>query len=296
MLAGEITRLEWFAGVKKVTNVAAETQLHLSSPSGLRLAAQLTNHLSAYNVIDDVVPFFGDHRLAYTEAFFQLQNSVCLAYHGFYSQSFSTLRSVCELSLLQASLPEGDVMSDEKLSLLRSMLPPDCAFPDANEVNWVLPSGFGASQSPEQVARSLEEWAVDGCQTPRWRWMRDRLLDSDAARRFDSETKLSARLEKSLSDLDPYVHARGRLRSATGLSSGNMLRFSRASLSLFGARMMCATQVSIAVLLVAFLPTATSHPDAAAGFIEYRDLLRALSVLPSKDAELFRAIYNDRDG
>ena len=55
------------------------------------------------------------------------------------------------------------------------------------------------------------------------------------------------------------------------------------------------TQVSIAMLLVAFLPTATSHPDAAAGFIDYGDLRRALSVLPSKDAEPLRAIHNDRD-
>ncbi len=64
---------------------------------------------------------------------------------------------------------------------------------------------------------------------------------------------------------------------------------------MFGAQMTCATQVSIAVLLVAFLPTATSHPDAAAGFIDYGDLRQALSVLPLKDAGLLRALYNDRD-
>lgn len=296
MLADEITLLEFFAGVENVAGVAAETRLYLSSSSGLRIAVKLRNHLSAYNVTGDVVPFFGDHRLAHTEGFFQLQNSVCLAYHGFYSQAFSTLRSVCELSLLQASLREGDVMSDEKLNLLRSMSSPDRALQDANEVNWVLPSGFGASQSPGQEASTLEEWGVDGCRTPRWQGMLKRLLDSDTARRFDSETQLSARLKESLADLDPYVHARGRLRSATGLSNGNMLRFSRESLSIFSTRMMCTTQVSIAVLLVAFLPTATSHSDAAAGFINYEDLHRALTVLPSRDAELLRAIYNDRDG
>jgi hypothetical protein len=126
--------------------------------------------------------------------------------------------------------------------------------------------------------------------------MLERLLDSDIARRFDSETQLSARLRDCLADLDPYVHARGRLSSSIGLANGNMLQFSQESLSLFGARMMCATQVSIAMLLVAFLPIATSHPDAAAGLIDYGDLRQALSVLASKDAELLRAIYNEREG
>lgn len=90
------------------------------------------------------------------------------------------------------------------------------------------------------------------------RWQRS-LTDSNG----DSETQLAARLRRSLAGLDPYVHARGLLRSATGLANENILRFSRESLSVFGARMMDATQVSIAVLLVAFLPTATSHPEAA---------------------------------
>jgi hypothetical protein len=126
--------------------------------------------------------------------------------------------------------------------------------------------------------------------------MLERLLDSDIARRFDSETQLSERVRESLAGLDPYVHARGRLCSATGPANGNMLRFSQESLSMFGAQMTCATQVSIAMLLLAFLPTATSHPDAAAGFIVNGDLRQALSVLHLKDAELLRAIYNDRDG
>jgi hypothetical protein len=254
--------------VANVAGIARETRLHLSSPSGLGLAAHLANHLSAYYATDDVIPYFGDHRLAHTEAYLQLRNSVCLACHGFYSQAFSTLRSVCELSLLQASLPAGNHVSDEKLRLRRSMLPPDYALPDADEVNWALPFGFGAGQSPEQDARSLEEWAVAGCRTPRWLWMLERLLASDTARRFDSETQLAARLGHSLADLDPYVHARGLLRSATGLANGNMLRFSQESLSPFGARMMCVTKVSIAVLLVAFLPTATSHPEAAAELLD----------------------------
>jgi hypothetical protein len=125
--------------------------------------------------------------------------------------------------------------------------------------------------------------------------MLKRLLKSEFANEFDSETQLSARVRESLSNLDPYVHARGRLRSATGLSAGNMLRFSKESLSQFEAQMICTTQVSIAVLLVAFLPTATSNPQAAAGFIDYGDLHLALSVLPSKDVELLRAVYEGRD-
>lgn len=294
MFADPLNRLEALAGVKDAGHVGAETRRHLSSPSGLGLAAQLTRHLSAYNATDDVVPFFGDHRLAYTEAMFQLQNSVCLAYHGFYSQALSTLRSVCELSLLQASLPEGESVSERKLGLVRAMFPPDVHLPGADEANWVVPLGFGARQSPRQDATSLEEWAVDGCRTPRWQVMRDRLLDSSSSSRFDSEARLSARLEEALGDLDPYVHARGYLRSATGLSNGNMLRFSRDSLRVFCDRMMCATQVSIEVLLVAYLPTATSHPNAATGFIDDEDLETALGVLLPKNAALLKAMYEGR--
>jgi hypothetical protein len=175
------------------------------------------------------------------------------------------------------------------------MLPPGQVPPARDEVNWTLPAGFGATQIPEREATSLSEWAVDGCRPPRWQRMLKRLLDSDIAREFDSETQLAARVQYSLSNLDPYVHARGRLRSATGVSAGNTLRFSKESLSQFGERMMCTTQVSIAVLLIAFLPTATSHPEAAAGFIDRGDLHLALSVLPPTDMELLRAVYEGRD-
>ena len=294
--ADEIARLEALAEVGRAPDVAAETRLHLSSPTGLRRAAQLADHLSAYNATSDLVPFFGEHRLPHTEAYYQLQNSVSLAYHGFYSQSFSTLRSVCELSLLQASLSEGDVVSNEKLDLLRSMLPPGEDLPGIDEVNWVFPPGFGAKQSPLQDAESLEEWAINGSRTPRWQRMLGKLLDADEARRFDAETRLSARLAESLGDLHSYVHARGFLRSATGLSNGNFLRFSEESLSLFASRMMCATQVSVAILLLAFLPSATSVPEAAAGFIDGGDLQRALGILPLKDAALLKAMYDERDG
>ncbi|MDP2234026.1 MAG: hypothetical protein Q8K89_10340 [Actinomycetota bacterium] len=296
MPADEVARLEALAGVGRAVDVAAETRLHLSSPTGLRRAAQLADHLSAYNATSDLVPFFGDHRLPHTEAHYQLQNSVSLAYHGFYSQSFSTLRSVCELSLLQASLSEGDVVSDEKLDLLSSMLPPGEVLPGVDQVNWVFPLGFGAKQSPNQDAESLEEWAINGSRTPWRRQMLGQLLDSDVAKRFDSETHLSARLGESMGELDSYVHTRGRLRSATGLSNANFLRFSEDSLSMFTTRMMCATQVSVAMLLLAFLPSATSVAEAAAGFIDDGDLHRALSILPAKDAELLRAMYDERDG
>jgi len=293
--AGVVNKLEVWAGVDAAAGVASETRRHLSSPSGLSLATQIANHLSAYNATDDLVPYFGDYRLAHTEAFYQLKNSVCLAYHGFYNQAFATLRSVCELSLLQASLPEGDAVSNRTLDLLRSALPPGQVLPRRDEVNWVLPVGFSATQTPEREATTLAEWAVDGCRTPKWQTMRQRLLHSDVARKFDSMVQISARFQESLSDLDPYIHARGHLRSATGLSAGNMLRFSEKSLLQYGTRMMCATQVSLTVLLIAFLPSATSYPEAAAGFIDYGDLHLALSVLPSKDAELLRAIYDNRD-
>jgi len=150
-----VTRLEWFAGLDGAAGVAAETRLHLSTPSGLRLAAQLADHISAYNATDDLVPYFGDARLAHMEAYYQLKNAVCLGYYGFYSQAFSTLRSVCELSLLQASLPEGQAVSDRTLDLLRSMLPPEAALPGRDEVNWILSAGFGATQSPEREAENL---------------------------------------------------------------------------------------------------------------------------------------------
>lgn len=296
MCADQVSWLESWTGVDNAVRVASETRQHLSSPSGRCLAAQLSDHLSAFNATDDLVPYFGDYRLAHTEAYYQLKNAVCLAYHGFYSQAFATLRSVCELTLLQASLPEGDIVSDRTLDLLRSMLPPGENLPRRDEVNWVLPVGFGATQTPEREANTLAEWAVDGCRTPRWQEMLKRLLNSEVALKFDTETQLSVRLRESLSNLDPYVHARGHLRSATGLSAGNILRFSTKSLSEFGTRMICATQVSVAMLMIAFLPCSTSHPEAAAGFIDYGDLNLALSVLPPKDAEFLRIIYHTRDG
>jgi hypothetical protein len=196
--------------------------------------------------------------------------------------------------LLQASLPEGEVASDEKLELLRSVYPFGAYVPGSDEVNWVFPPGFGAKQSPDRDAESLEEWAINGNRTPGWRQMLGQLLESDAARLFDAEAGLSARLEESLVDLNSYVHSRGRVRSATGLSNGNFLRFSEDSLSLFTTRMMCATQISIAMLLLAHLPCATSASEAAAGFIDDDDLQRALSVLPAKDATLLKAMYQER--
>lgn len=290
----QLDRLDLWIDVSNVTGVASETKEYLSSQSGLLLAVSLVDHLSAYNCTDDLIPYFGDYRLAHTEAFYQLKNSVCLAYHGFYSQAISTLRSVCELSLLQASLPEGDV-PDRTINLLRSMLPNGQDLPSREEANWILPPGFGATQTPDREATCLAEWAIDGCRTPRWQIMLKRLLESKIAQEFNSETKLDERVKDLLSNIDPYVHARGRLCTATGLSSGNMLRFSKESLLQFGDRMVRTTQVSIAMLLIAFLPTATSHPDAAAGFIEYWDLSRAMSVLPSKDVELLWAIYKGLD-
>lgn len=124
--------------------------------------------------------------------------------------------------------------------------------------------------------------------------MLKRLFKSKIAQEFKTETKLDERVKDLLSNIDPYVHARGSLCTATGLSSGNMLRFSKESLLQFGRRMFLTTQVSIAMLLIAFLPTATSQPGAAAGFIEYGDLSRALGVLSSSDVDFFRAVYNDR--
>jgi len=128
-----LNRLKLWVDIGSVTGVMSETEQYLSSQSGLSLAALLVDHICAYNSTDDLIPYFGDYRLAHTDAFYQLKNSVCLAYHGFYNQAISTLRSVCELSLLQASLPEGNA-SDQSIDLLRSMLPNDQALPVYDEV------------------------------------------------------------------------------------------------------------------------------------------------------------------
>ena len=289
-----MNRLEWWINIGSVAGVASETRQYLSSQSGLQLAASLAEHLSACNCTQDVIPYFGPYRLANREAFYQLQNSVSLAYHGFYSQALSTLRSVCELILLQASLPEGDV-SDRTVNLFRSMIANGQDLPTREEANWVLPFGFGATQTPDREATSLAEWAIDGCRTPKWQLMLKRLLESEIAQRFNAETKLDERVKDLLSDIDPYVHSRGHLCTASGLSSGNMLRFSKKSLLLFGDNMVRTTQVSIAIILIAFLPTATTNPNAAAGFIEDDQLYQAIRVLPSKDRELLWAIYRDRN-
>lgn len=286
-----LNRLEFWTDIGRVTDIASETKQYLSSKSGLPLAESLVGHISAYNSTNDLIPYFGDYRLAHTEAFYQLRNSVCLAYHGFYSQAISTLRSVCELSLLQASLSEGNIVSDRTINLLRSMMPDGQVLQAREEANWVLPPGFGATQTADREATSLADWAIDGCRTPRWRGMLKRLLESKIAQEFNTATKLDERVKDLLSNIDPYIHARGSLCTATGLSSGNMLRFSTKSLLQFRDRMVLTTQVSIAMLLIAFLPTATSQPGAAAGFIEAGDLSRAIGVLPSKDVEFFGSVY-----
>lgn len=294
MGADYLNRLEIWADIGRVTGVALETKQYLSSQSGLSLVASLVKHISAYNSTDNLVPYFGDYRLAHTEAFYQLRNSVCLAYLGFYSQAITTLRSVCELSLLQSSLPKGDIVSDRTIDLLRKMLPDGEVLPTRAETNWMLPPGFGATQTPDREATSLAEWAIDGCRTPHWRKMLKRLLKSKIAQEFNSKNKIEERVNYLLSNIDPYVHARGSLCTATGLSSGNMLRFSKESLLQFGGQIILTTQVSIAMLLIAFLPTRTFQTGAEAGFIEYGDLSRVMGVLPSKDEEFFEAIYRNQ--
>ncbi len=294
MATDSAAHIEALIGLSDVAGVAAETRERLSSASGNRLATRLVEHLRAYAALDDLVPYFGDHRLPYNESSFQLNNSVCLAYSGFYVQAYATLRSVCELSLLQAALPEGPVVTERQLELLRTMLPPDLGLPGISDVNWVLPLGFGAQQSPDRAATTLEEWAIDGCRTPRWGSMFNLLMALEHAGQFASETQLRERFADSMGDLDSYVHARGRLRTATELCACNAIRFNAETLLQFATRMMCAVQVSVTLLLVAFLPSATTHPDAAAGFLDAGDLENALKVLPVADANLIRKMDSER--
>lgn len=275
MQSQDLESLEWWLNISGIANIVAQTRKFLAS-SKPRLAVQIADHLSAYNSTSDVVPFFGDYRLAHTEALFQLQNSVCLAFHGFYSQAFTALRSVCELSLLQSSLPEGATPSGAKVNMI-----------------WLLGQRAASSPSPG-VASSLKTWAIDGCRIPRWKDMLKKQLNSDMARWFDQETKLSARLKEMFESLNQYIHVRGWQRSAIHLGNGS-LRFSEESFSVFGTIMMHATQLSISILLLAFLPMATSNPEAAAGFIDDHQLLIALRVLPKMDAELLRQIFDKCD-
>ncbi|MDY0040486.1 MAG: hypothetical protein RBS57_09250 [Desulforhabdus sp.] len=296
MATDSAAHLEARIGLNDVAGAAADTREYLSSASGSRLASRLIEHLRAYAALDDLVPYFGDHRLPYTESSFQLKNSVCLAYSGLYVQAYATLRSVCELSLLQAALPEGPVVTERQLELLRTMLPPDLELPAIDDVNWVLPGGFGAQQSPDRAATTLEEWAIDGCRTLPWGKMFNRLMALEHAERFARETQLRERFADSMADLDSYVHARGRLRTGTELCGCNAVRFNASTLFQFATRMMCTVQISVTLLLVAFLPTATTHPDAAAGFIDAGNFELALRVLPAADAHLLRIIDSDRRG
>lgn len=271
-----VSFVEQFAGVDKVAGIATETHSYFAL-SEYPHAKQFAVHLSAFNATSDVVPFFGDYRLAHTEADYQLRNSVCLAFHGFYSQAFSTLRSVCELSLLQSSLPEGTTSSELEANIV-----------------WI--TGQRAGQLTERTARTLETWAIDGGRIPKWQEMLKRLLSSNTACRFDRETHLGNRLKKFFECLNTYVHLRGFLRSATCLSSGNFLRFSEKSFTSFGTHMMCAAQLSVSMLLLAFLPTATTEKNAAAGFIDNVQLEMALRILPKKDADMFRSIRKNDIG
>ena len=271
----DIMAIEWWANVKAVADIAAQTRAYLSL-SQPHLAVQLADHVSAYNAAGDVIPFFGDYRLPYSESFFQLRNSVSLAFHGFYSQAFSVLRSVCELSLLQSSLPDGATRSEDG-------------------VNWIWLLGQRATEPPSQgLANSIAAWAIDGCKTPPRKDMFEKLFRSDIAHEFDQKTKLRERLKEVFEGLDQYVHVRGWQRSAINLGNGG-LRLCEESLLLFGTHMMRATQMSISILLLAFLPTATSYSDAAAGFIDDTQLSMVLRVLPKKEAELFRQIHYNRE-
>jgi len=269
----EVSRLIWWADIDAVAGIAAQTREYLcSSPSPL--AIQIAKHLSAYNSAGDVIPFFGDFRLPYTESFLQLRNAVSLAYHGFYNQAFSALRSVCELSLLQSSLPEGEIPSEE-------------------EVNIVWFTGQLAAEEPSSnYATSLKEWAIDGCKIPRRNVMLNILFESKTTREFDYETNFRERLEKIFIDTDQYIHVRGWQRSAINLGNGG-LRFSEKSLSLFGSSMMISAQLSITMLLVTFLPRVTKN-SAAAGFIDPDHLYMAIHVLPKRDAQFLNNLYEER--
>jgi len=266
--------LKSFVGLPATTEVAATTHQRLTSQDG-RLATQLLNHVRAFDAAGEAVPYFGPYRLAHTEGHYQLRNSVCLAYLGLYSQAFVTLRSVGELSLVQAALPEGFPDSDGPFNVVRLL-------------------GDEAHQNPNRVAATLHEWAVDGCRTPRWRDMLTRLQESPQFVGFDQETHLADRLTEFFSTVDSYVHARGYLRSATSLSSGNMIRFSAESLSQFSTRLMSACQLSVSTLLATFLPSATRCENAAAGFIDIYDLLTALEILPEDDAAFLQQLYDNR--
>lgn len=270
----EVERLNCWVDIDVVANIAAQTREYLcSSPS--RLAIQIARHLSAYNSAGDVIPFFGDFRLPYTESFLQLRNAASLAYHGFYSQAFSALRSVCELSLLQSSLPEGEIPSED-------------------EVNIVWFTGQLAAEEPSsKYANSLKEWAIDGCKIPRRNVMLNILFESKTAREFDYETNFRERLEKIFSDIDQYIHVRGWQRSAIKLGNGG-LRFSDRSFSLFGSYMMISAQLSITMLLLTFLPSVTTNPEAAAGFIHPDQLYMAIHVLPKRDAQFLNKLYEER--
>jgi len=269
--------LETWAGLEGVPAIAARTRAHLSTP-GSGLATQMADHLEAFNSTSDIVPYSGDYRLAHTEAQFQLCNSVRLAFYGFYSQACVTLRSVCELSLMQSTLPEGAASTDAEVNTV-----------------WFLGdrARVAGRLSPE-IADSQEAWSVRGARIPSWQSMMSRLLSSDLARRFDEETGVGARLRETFESLNPFVHERGYLRSAMGLSGGsNLPGFSEEALCQYASHRMRVAQLSVSILLLAFLPTATFHPDAAAGFIDPTDIGIALRVLPQKDAQLLRKIYVD---
>lgn len=266
---GNVERLESLADVHAAGNVQEKTLQFLGGRTGI--ASELADHLSAYNATDDLLPYFGDYRLAHTESYLQLKNSVCLAFQGYYSQALSTLRIVCELSLLQASLPEGFTA------------PP-------GEYNVVLPVGFGAGQQPTRKAETLEQWAIEGCRTPDWKSLLDGLMGTSNATNFNLETAFSERFNNQMLRLNPYVHVRGYAKSATGLSSGNMLRFSESALMLFIEEFKSTAVLTVTVLLLSFLAQANVNPDATAGFIDRSDLSLAVAILPARDAGLLLAI------
>ena len=290
MTSSDLYTLKNISGITNLSEVACATESHLEH-DGASLTARALRAVTSYNDMGDLVPYFGDHRLPHTEASNQLHVAFCLAFHGFYSQAFSTLRPVLELTLLQAALPPGPVVSQRKRDLFVELFAPQADPLVWETVNLVLPAGFGERQTPHQTAGTIDDWASDGCRSPKWKPLLKQVFKTDVAHELDERLGLSCRVSRLMATLNPFVHTRGRRHTSVGLSKGNVLRFSADSFNRFCEMMLDVVSISLEIYLVRFLPTATFHPEAAAGFLEEGDFLRAMKLVPVPDAEVLGELY-----
>lgn len=264
-----MSRLEALVPLDAPDLVLARTRTYLASTPSVVTA--LADSLWVHNDLFDALPIGGDCSLAYQEADTQLRASVSLAFLGFYSQALTSLRTVCEMDLLQAALPAA-------------------GFSTEVNVMWPLGVRSGLLEQGDTASLSVEEWAVLGGRIPRRKSLLDDLLRQPPVAAFAEATSLRPRIQAAFDELDRYVHVRGWLRTALRthvLEDG----FSDEALSFYATQVIRVCQLSTLMILMALSPRVAG--DLASGVVDRSLLFKASSLLLPHDAAVLRELYGE---